>query len=454
MGLFTKKSKTIDIHATEGVKNAVEIDSLIYGRSINSSIPGMFNSYSTYEAQVKATYEKYNAFTDFGSQQTRAIIDVRSAFISGEGISVSCKNEATAKWIENFMDKQKLNGSLFVNAVKGSEMAGQVLFSLDYTAATDTSEDFIRVRRLKYSYDNPFKVKYSDKLFSDEIEDIQIKRDGRWVTIGIDNYIYVRTGGDDSNLYMPTTRVGIVLTDIDNYDRALKDIRRNNFVFARVTPTFEVASEAEAKNLKLWLQKIQWKVGTAFIGKAKFKYESPSTTAYQNLESELTSAIKTISSTTGVPVHWLGFVDLMSNRATASSLYESVKNATVSERTIWQEAMYDLIVKAQELYIDKGGNLNLDKDFEVKLPLINYSDFAERVNGLSKAYADDAISIDDYRNELPNIDPLKTAKAVEAEKLEQQNELVKMGIAFNESDDGSENKDDTEENKDGNTDDK
>jgi len=445
MGLFTKKSKTIEIHATEGGRPGVEIDSLIYGRSINSSIPGMFNSYSTYESQVRATYEKYNAFTDFGSQQTRAVVDVRSAFISGEGLSVSCKNEATSKWIEDFLDKQKLNGSVFVSAVKSSEIVGQVLFSLDYVKASDTEEDCIRVRRLKYSHESPFRVKYADKMFSDEIEEVQVKRDGRWAPIGIDNYIYARTGGDDSNLYMPTTRVGAVLTDIDNYDRALKDIRRNNFIYARVTPTFEVASEAEAKNLKLWLQKIQWKVGTAFIGKAKFSYQSPGTSAYQNLESEMTATIKTISATTGVPVHWLGFVDLMSNRATATSLYESVKNATVSERTVWQETMYDLITKAQELYIDSGGNLTLDKDFEVKLPLINYGDFAERVNGLSKAYSDDAISIDDYRNELPNIDPLKTAKAVEAEKEEQQKELVKMGLVFNENEDNPEDKNPEEE---------
>jgi len=441
MGLFTRKTKTIDIHATEGGNRKVEIDSLVYGRAINASIPGMFNAYSTYEAQVLATYEKYNAFTDFGSQQTRAIIDVRAAFISGEGISVSCKNEQTAKWIEDFIDKQKLNGSLLLNSVKAAEMAGQVLFALDYVAPTDTETEYIKVRRLKYSNASPFKVVYDDKLFADTIADVLIKRDGRWVPLGIDNYIYVRTGGDDSNLYLPTTRVGAVLTDIDNYDRALKDIRRNNFVFARVTPTFEVASEAEAKNLKAWLQKIQWKVGTAFIGKAKFSYQSPGTSAYQNLESELTATIKTISSTTGVPVHWLGFVDLMSNRATATSLYEMVKNATISERTVWQEAIYDLIIKAQEMYIDNGGTgLTLDKDFEVKLPLINYGDFVERVNGLSKAYADEAISMDDYRNQLPGIDPLKTTKAVEKEREAQEQNLVKMGLSFN-------NKD-TEENED------
>lgn len=429
MGLFNKKIKTITIQATEGKNGPLEIDSLMKAHSLNVSMPGMKNTYASYQAQVEETYRKYNALSDFGSQQTRATIDIRSAFISGEGVSVSCKNESTSRWIKNFLQTQKLNGSVFLNAVKSSEMVGQVLFALEYMKESETKEGYVKVRRLKYTSETPFKVKYSDNLFSDEIESIAIRKGGFWKPLPLKNYVYIRTGGDDSNRYEPTTKVGVVLTDIDNYDRALKDIRRNNFIFARVTPTFEVSSEAEAKNLKSWLQKVHWKIGTAFIGKAKFKYESPGTSAFQNLESELSSTIKTISATTGIPVHWLGFVDLMSNRATATSLYEMVKNATISERTIWQEAVYDLILKAQELYIDNGGvGLDFDRDFEVKIPLINYGDFLERVKALSQAYADEAISIDDYRNQLPGIDPLSTEKAVNKEKEKGEQDLIKKGV--------------------------
>ena len=63
----------------------------------------------------------------------------------------------------------------------------------------------------------------------------------------------------------------------------------------------------------------------------------------------------------------------MSNRSTADSLYEMIKHATLSERLIWEEAIYDVILKAQEMYIDEGGtDIALEKDFEVKLPLLDY----------------------------------------------------------------------------------
>lgn len=453
MGLFdkTKRIQALEaaIQATEGARSKVEIDSLISGRAINVSIPGVYNDYATYDEQVEGTYKKYNGFEDFGNQQTRALVDIRSAFIGSEGLSVSCKDEATSQWIEDFLQRNKLQGSGFLNAVKASEMAGFSLLILDLKKGEEDEANEVVVKRYKYDAKRPIKPVYADKNFNEEIVQIKVKDGGHWSTLNYANYVYIRTGGDDSNSYDPTTKIGIVLTDIDNYDRALKDIRRNNFVFARVTPVFEVQSESEAKNLKAWLQKIQWKVGTAFIGKAKFSYESPTTSAYDNLAKELGACLKTITAVTGVPVHWLGHVDMMSNRSTAESMYETIKNATASERLTWQEAIYDLIVKAMEMHIDAGGELKLNKDFEVKIPLIDYSGFKDKVSALSTAFADQAISMDDYRNELPGIDPLKTKKAVEAEKKEQEKELVKMGIpSINENDNpegDSEDGDDAED---------
>lgn len=426
MGIFSKNIQATD-DSPEGIRRKVKLDSLLYGTPLDTSIPGLVNNYTTYEEQTEAIYEKYNGFDLYGNQQTRAIIDIRSAFIGGEGLSISCKNGATAKWIEKFLSDNLLNGSNFLDAVKASEMAGFSLLALDYKEKDDKKG--VKVRRLKYHPDRPIKIKYDDDRFNDTIVQISMKKGESFEPLNIKDYIYVRTGGDDSNRYGPTTRTGIVLTDIENYDRALKDVRRNNHVFARVTPTFEVANESEAKNLKLWLQTIQWKIGTAFIGKAKFKYESPGTAAYENLATEMTLNLKAITAATSVPVHWLGHVDMMSNRSTADSMFETIKNGTISERLTWQEAMYNLILKAMEMDIDNGGELTkLNPDFEVKIPLIDFAGFVDLVRGLSMAYADTAISMDDYRNSLPGIDPLKTEKAVEAEQKVQEEKLVKMGL--------------------------
>lgn len=440
MGLFSKRMdkrveekvfqeveaiKEIIIQAyPEGSKAKMDIESLLMVNNLSMSVPGITNSYRDYATQTDAIYAKYNSMEEFGNQMVRTIIDFRTAFLSGEGISVSSKNERTAKWLETFIQDNKLNGSTLVNLVKGSEMAGQSLVTLK----VDKETGEVSLHRKPYNITKPYRAKYDQVTF--ELIGMQERNDlNGWVSLNIKDYIYIRVGGDDVPSDTPTTRTGVVLTDIDNYDRAIKDIRRNNHVFARITPVFQVDNEGEAKSLKVWLSTIKWKIGTAFIGKAKFSYESPNTTAYQNLTSELTSVVKVISGITGIPVHWLGYVDLMSNRSTADSLYEVIKNATLNERLIWEEGIYDILLKAQEMYIDSGGKeITLDKDFQVRLPLIDFASFKSKVDALSKAYADEAISLDDYRNQVPGIDPIKTAKAIEIEKKATEDEIVRMGL--------------------------
>lgn len=436
MTLFKRKvkSRTIKIQGIEGSHGQVMIESLLTGVRLNVSVPGTTNAYKSYESQVAETYRKYNAFADFGNQQVRAAIDLRTAFIAGEGISISCEDEQTSDWIETFLERNLLQGPNFINGVKGSEMAGQAIYVLQPSEWLDKSL-YVKTIRFPWTLKEPFKPVFRDPRLKDEVLDILVKREFGWESANFKNFIYIRTGGDDGNTEGPCTKVGIVLTDMENYDRAIKDMRRNNHIFARITPTFTVESASEAKALRALLEEKKWKIGEAFIGKAKFKYETPQTGAHENLTTELTATIKTISAVTGVPVHWLGFVDLMSNRSTAESLYELIKNGTLIERQFWQTALFHMIIKAQELYIDSGGTeINkLNYDFEVRLPLIDFNEFLNRVKGLQTAYMDDAISLDDYRHMLPGIDPLKTKRAIEKEREKEKSDLLDRGESTNQS---------------------
>ena len=424
-----KLPKSIKIQASEGSSREIMIESMLTGRLLNTSIPGTINAYTSYEGQVAETYRKYNSFASFGSQQTRTVVDLRTAFIAGEGISISCEDEPTADWIEDFISKNRLDGKNFINAVKGSEMAGQSLLLPRPRPWADGSL-YIKISRVPYTSTAPYRAVYTDPMLREEVEDIQIRRDGQWVSLGFANFIYVRTGGDDANSEGPVTKVGVALTDMENYDRAIKDMRRNNHIFARITPVFKTANADETKALAASLEQMQWEIGKAFIGSAEFSYATPGSGAHENLETELKSTIKTISSLTGVPVHWLGFVDLMSNRSTAETLYELIKNHTVLERAEWEDAVYNLILKAQEMYIDAGGTdlPGLNPDYQVQLPLLDFGNFLELVRGLNIAYADQAISIDDYRNKVPGIDPLKTKRAIEQEQKNAQDDLIRSGV--------------------------
>lgn len=433
--------KIIQASHPEGLAGNVILESMLTGQRVGTSVPGTINAFATYDSQVSETYRKYNAETDFGNQQTRAIVDLRTAFIAGEGLTVSADNEATAKWIEQFINFNRLSDTSFVNAVKGSEMSGQSLFVLKGSEWIDDTF-FIKAMRIPYSTKRPFRPRFTDNIFKDTVKDIQIKnREGSWVSLGLSNFVYIRTGGDDVNEHGPTTKVGTVLTDIENYDRAIRDMRRNNHIFARITPNWKTKTDTETSSLEKSIADKHWKIGEAVIGQAEFQYVTPGQGAHQNLNTELVATIKTISSVTGIPVHWLGYVDLMSNRSTADSLYELIKNGTINERTEWEKAFYDMIVKAQNMYIDLGGLglPRLDFDFQVHLPLIDFSNFLERVRALSLALGDRAISMDDYRGALPGIDPLKTERAIAIEdKEDEQRLLTTTTVSSDDSDDDTE----------------
>jgi hypothetical protein len=408
----------------EGARSNLIIESMLSGARLNISIPGVSNAFQSYDSQTREMYRKYNGLTDFGNQQVRAIVDLRTAFIAGEGISVTCEDENTAEWINDLLKKNRMNGSQFTNSVKGSELSGQSLFVLTPKRWKDDSV-FVKLLRIPYLLTNPFKPVFRDNSLRDEVIGIQVKRNGQWEALTLTNFQYIRTGGDDASSEGPVTRTGTVLTDIENYDRAIRDMRRNNHIFARITPTIKTESDSETKALQSQLDQQRWKIGDMFIGKALFGYETPGTGAYDNLNTELVATIKTISSVTGVPVHWLGYVDLMSNRATAQTLYELIKQATILERQIWEESLYEMIFQAQEIFIDSGGEgLNrLDPAFQVRLPLIDFAEFLNRVKGLSLAFGDGAISMGDYRNMLPGINPYETEKMIDEEKAKDEQSL-------------------------------
>lgn len=408
MDIFNKKKIQAlekQIQSTEGAISDVILESLLTGTALNDT--GTENVYTTYSAQTIALYKKYNGRDTLGNWQTRAVIDTRTAFIAGEGISVICKDENTSKFVDSFMDFNRLYGSRFINYVKQGEMEGRELIYI----RPDKKNEQVKVYRHLSNYcgGQEYEIKYADKNDPDSIIDILIKtKDGQKESLK-EEYIYIVTGGDGANRYEPTTRAGLVLHEIESFDRAKNAMRKNNHLFGKITPVFNSENPQDVAQFRAMAKSKSWKIGDVVAAmKGNFRLEVPSVGAMENLKAEQVACSKAIAATTGIPVHWLGHVDLMSNRATAETLYETINNATILERSIWQEKIYDLIIKAQILAIDNGflkGTVN--RDFEVKIPLISFSKLLDTVRALSLAYSDDAISIKTYRNMLPGVNPYK-----------------------------------------------
>lgn len=386
MGLFRRK-----IQATEGATQDMDITSGLTWSPYSEGVPGTENSYRSYSAQVTASYRKYNGLDEWGNAQVRTIADTRVAFIAGEGISIGTGDTALANWISSFLRESKLSGSRFFNLCMATEMAGKAALTL----AAKTGQ-------------LPTLSLYGCKIKNGKIEQVEESK------LDLASSVIIKTGGDGTDSEEATTRLGLILTACETYDRALKDMRRSNYYGSRLTPTFKTGSDNETSSLKANLKKSGWKWGQGFVGTATLGIAAPGTGASDNLKAELAASAKTISAVTAVPVHWLGHTDLMSNRATADDLYQTISNGTSRERTLIAEGLYELIVKAQTLYIDAGGTelKEVNKNFTVSIPSVDYGKFESMVRALSLAYSDKIISADDYRSFIPGIDQLKTKTAL------------------------------------------
>lgn len=412
------------IQATEGVRDAVYLEGLL-SIARSTTIPGAKNAYPSYQGQVSESYRKYNGEADFGNQQFRAVTDIRTSFIAGDGLSVAAGKPKTREWLSAFIEENRMFSSRFFDLVLGTELTGKSLVYLKMNIG-----EMPRAVRVPWTSDEAWSVVLADKWDPESISGLTMKTKNGTSALILPNFVFFRLGGDDLSVNKTTTRTGIVLGDFENYDRALKDLRLNNHVAARITPNLETSSDKETDQAIRTFKDTRWKIGKMRIGTGKFTYETPTTGAADNLKAEMASTLKTISAATGIPVHWIGWADLMNNRATADSLYETINNATSRERAILADGFKDLFVKAQEVYIDSGGTMisAVDTDIKVTIPTVDRSKFLELARSLSLAYGDEAISMEDYRSALPGIDPMETKRQREIEDAEALDVLKKTEI--------------------------
>jgi hypothetical protein len=91
---------------------------------------------------------------------------------------------------------------------------------------------------------------------------------------------------------------------------------------------------------------------------------------------EIEALAKVISGATGAPVHFLGFPDLLSNRATAENLMELIYSSTLKERTAWTGAYKEIIAKAMAIYSDEAGGKLDPAKINIEIPFVSEKNWA------------------------------------------------------------------------------
>jgi hypothetical protein len=393
------------------------------------------NNYLTYESKVKGAYDMYEAKTEYGGELFGGVTDCRVSFIGGEGLSVISENETLQDWLDTFIEKNQLNGSRLLAMILTGELEGKNFVRL----SSDAKDKIIRVRSFSW-YLNKYTL-IKDKNDSDIITGIKYrpKTDGveqDETIIKIDKAVFVRLGGVETVNDETPGRMHKILTQCENASRATYDLRRNTHVFGKYMPYWKTVTAQDAKAINNDLQGKSFEIGDGYAGTADFSIVEPSGAASEAIVKDYIVSMRYISAMSGVPIHWLAFPDLMSNRATADSLLEVINAATLRERLVWTEAFTEVIEKARIMAVDELGEDNaiLDGDFTIRLPLISLAMLKQIQETYLPLAEANYISEFTIQNMLPGINPSKERKLIKKQKEEAaknspiQNETVNNAI--------------------------
>lgn len=383
------------------------------------------NSYQDYKTAITALCKAYEGTANWGVLQVGNIIDIRSAFIIGQGIKIvpEDKNSREFEYIEEFVDHNNLDEELPQDLAKEAELEGRCLVKL----IPNLEKKQIDIRFISYNTTG-YKVETASddyqKYVNVKYRDTQKQVD---IILNEDEFVYKKFAGriSKANDLMPKTAK--VLTQCENLDKALYDWRRINSLFATPTPVIECEDVAGAKAISDKISDINWKIGKLLVlAKGKFSLVGADVAGATALEKEIISLAKVISGATGVPVHFLGYPDLMSNRAVSTDLFEFINASTNKERNMWvgfYEELFDKVIKMAADNFQKGFK---EGQITVEIPQVTEAKIRELAEVWLPLYNSQVIDLDYILSKIPDADPDKIKKAQKENTIKMYDELKKF----------------------------
>ncbi len=403
------------------------------------------NEYTTYAAAVEAIADKYNGTAKWGVLQTGSIIDLRAAFILNEGIKIVKKEDdadVELEWAEKFLEYNDLDKEVAQEFAKEAEIEGKIALKLAIEKVKvkdekgNEKDDYqISARYVSWT-DKEYTIKTDPQDYLKYIEMTwQPKDKDKPEILKAHEFVYKKFGGRINKPNEAAPKIMKCLTQIDNLDKALRDWREIDRVFSAPILGVECSTKDAVKVTREALEDKNWKVKKIFVSIAKLYYAQFDIKGVESIEKEITTLIELISGTTGVPVHFLGFTNILKQVATAKNLMELITAATNKERLTWVGAYEELIRKAMVMYnlkvnsqMSKGRQLDPDK-IGVEIPIVT----KDHWENLEKIYLPAAIAgkITDeaFQEQIPGFD-LESEK-----KRREDNETKKNGEIMKENED-------------------
>ena len=138
-----------------------------------------------------------------------------------------------------------------------------------------------------------------------------------------------------------------------------------------------------------------------------------------------------ISGATGIPIHYLGLLDLLKNRSTGENIRELIMASTTRERQTWIGVYEELLTKAMQMWnatykAQKTEGLLDPTRIKVDIPQVTQEHWDHIQNVLIPAVAANIISKEHVAGQIPGVDQEKEAElrgeqeAKDAEQAKQE----------------------------------
>lgn len=380
------------------------------------------NKYRTYSAAVLELARKYEGTADWGVLQTGNIIDVRAAFIIGEGVNVYAsgdnKKEATneLEFAKNFIEYNDIDGEMVQEFAKEAEIEGRFLGQLFW----DEEAKMVSVRWRSWTT-SKYTVITDPNDYSKFESASWINLGGTTQTIKEPDFVYSRFAGRVNQPNMPYPKVAKCLGQIEGLDKALRDWEEISRLYAAPIPHIECETAEQAKYMADAIEAVakNFKIKKLFAHTGKLGYASPDTAGMEYLENLIITLAKMISGTTGCPIGLMGLGDLTTKLGSSSEITADQLTATTSkERETWIGTYSEILSKAMVISNGKSGKTRLDPSrIEVNIPLITNETWKRIADVWLPLRLSNSLSLKTFLSKIPRVDVAEEMDAIEKETV-------------------------------------
>lgn len=388
------------------------------------------NEYRTYSTAVKAIESKYVGTAEWGTVLTGSVIDLRSAFIMGQGVKIvaaenTTKEDAKAEleFANDLFEYNKLDKEMPVELAKEAEIEGKIALKMTLEESEDFKEyeKMISVRFISW-IDTAYTIATPKGDYMNYTSlSWQPKNQTKKEVLEPKEFVYNKFGGRISKPNQAQPKVMKCLTQIDDVSKALRDWREINHIFAMPIFDIECEDSESLDDATAAMDQYRMNIKKAFIhAKSKLSVIGPDMSGIDSLSKEIIDKIKIISGTTGIPVHFLGLLDLLKNRATGENTRELVNAGTEKERVIWIGTFKELLEKSFAMYNEETQLTKLDASkINVVIPVVTEEQWIHIEKVLLPLYLASALSLEYLLSQVPNVDASKELQRLDKSTADQ-----------------------------------